>query len=158
MSLAALLLASSVNDRPASTVFSQLAPVDGIADNEDRSGPTLVDPDDGDALFRIDRFKGPLRARAELLEIIRRTHVFLSDCDGCGLNLVVERQASGDAFVIETIVKWRTVAAMEAAKSSVRTWQRAAGIDPQSVLARLKVDGDFGLWTELPMTWPEAAA
>ncbi len=99
-----------------------------------------------DVCYRIDTFRVPDAARAELLATMHRNTAFLRTLPGFRGHVAFEKRAGPAAFDLVTVAAWEGPAAMARAGEAVRDHYRAIGLDLPATLARWGVvmeRGDF---------------
>jgi heme-degrading monooxygenase HmoA len=103
-------------------------------------------------IYRVDKFKVPASARAELLDQVEKTHHFLRVLPGFMQDAVLEQTEGPGQFNFVTIAIWESREAIEAARAAVTARHRDAGFNPQEMFSRLGIEATSGIIT----SWSDA--
>ena len=104
---------------------------------------------DEKTVFRIDVFRvEPVNAE-ELMAAIVATNSVFDVLEGCIQNHVLRRTTQDGEVVICTIVEWRSLAAMKPAREAVIAKHQSMALDVPSMLKRLRVTMEPGVFETL---------
>ncbi|MGF7236748.1 MAG: antibiotic biosynthesis monooxygenase [Frankia sp.] len=99
------------------------------------------------ALYRVDKFVVPDRARDEFWTHVRRTHAVLRDQPGFLDDVLLEKHSGDGRFNAVTVVRWSSAADLPAAKAAVEDSHRAAAFRPAEFFEQAGIDADLANYT-----------
>ena len=100
-------------------------------------------------VFRIDKFRVPASARAELLEIVHSTHQLLRTLPGFVEDFLLEQTNGGATANLLTIAVWENRQAFDSAGTLVQQRYREIGFHPAELHRRLGIEADLAVYTAL---------
>jgi heme-degrading monooxygenase HmoA len=102
---------------------------------------------DRNAVFKVDRFVVPARARDEFLERARAIRDFLDTQDGCLKNVVLEQPGDSNSSNVITIVEWRDAEAFAKARAAAAARYALTGFKPEELIERLGIKAEIAKYS-----------
>lgn len=98
-------------------------------------------------IYRLDTFLVPKAAREEFFTRVEQTHDMLRAQPGFVQDMLLEKPADGEKFVLATLVEWQDGASLENARKAITAAHQAAGFSPQALFDRLGIEAETGTYT-----------
>ena len=103
-------------------------------------------------VYRVDKFAVPEAARAEFLNVVKRTHAFLKTLPGLVRDAVLEQFSGSGEFNFVTIVEWENMTVFDNARQAVAAMHARHNFNPQELIVRLGIRADLANYRQLDIT------
>jgi heme-degrading monooxygenase HmoA len=101
------------------------------------------------AVYRVDKFVVPAKAREEFWKHVRRTHEVLRRQPGFVEDALLESPAGQDRYDVVTIVRWASMEDLVQAKAAVERSHHAAQFSPPEFFRRAGIKADLGTYVKV---------
>ncbi|WP_323845339.1 antibiotic biosynthesis monooxygenase [Microbulbifer magnicolonia] len=86
----------------------------------------------------------PCDAREEFIARVQQTHALLRSQPGFIRDILLEKPATGEKFILVTLVEWQDAESVALAREAVAAMHRDTGFSPRDFLTRHGIEAEIG--------------